>query len=42
MTIVRGEGDLVKRMVEYDVYPNGSAQFYGIPEIVVFEPGNQA
>ncbi|CAK8694047.1 unnamed protein product [Clavelina lepadiformis] len=37
--VERTKGDLAQRMVQYDVIPDGSRQFYGVPELLVFPPG---
>ena len=37
--VTRSEGALARRMVAYDVIPNGSKKFFGVPEILRFPPG---
>lgn len=41
VVVERDEGDLAQRMVAYDVIPDGSRKFYGVPEVLLFPPGNR-
>jgi len=42
VTVRRSGGDLAKRMVMIDIEPDGSAQFYGVPNVLFFHPGKEA
>ena len=39
VVIERIDGDLAQRIVAYDVTPDGSRNFYGVPEVIIFRSG---
>jgi hypothetical protein len=39
VTVDRIGGDLVARRVLFNVFPNGSQEFYGVPNELIFDPG---